>query len=70
MVLNVVVVMELELEVVLMIVAVFVFLVVEVVAVEVGIFDVELKALFLLQQQNITMYMQTRNGYVTGNNQF
>lgn len=53
MVLNVVVVMELELKVVLMIVAVFVFLVVEVVAVEVGIFDVELKALFLLQQQKL-----------------
>ena len=51
MVLNVVVVMELELKVVLMIVAVFVFLVVEVV--EVGIFDVELKALFLLQQQKL-----------------
>ena len=54
MVLNVVVVMELELKVVLMIVAVFVFLVVEVV--EVGIFDVELKALFLLQQQKLYVY--------------
>ena len=55
--LNVGVVLELVLTVVLRRVAVVDFLIVEVVTVEVGINDIEFKALFLLQHQKQHYYV-------------